>query len=217
MTKMGTELVLLGIVGLYSFYSFSSGYMLGTSIVAIVAFLMTKSLKAVLGTFIGAILLRMLNDLLKPKVVHTMVPATLVPEGYDLKEGFQPKNPISIHQRITSNKGGAPLNPKVDVITGVLESPKILDSLQVSDVLPSEQGASMKTLPSSMKASEPIQTPSESNPPNSSEREPYPNVHLQNGPDSMGVATALATKGTGLFAGQPAADVAGTKLGPSAV
>ena len=216
MPKVGSEILLAAAFGLYCAYAYPKAYTIGTLVVATVAFIMTKSLKAVLGVFVGAIFIRLLGEILQPKVFRTTIPVTVAPVGYSLTEGFQPKDPISIHQRIQSNKGQPPLNPKVREVTGILESPKILDSLQVSEVLPSEQGATTKTLPSLLAGPDAIRTPPEGTAPNS-ELAAHPTSLLPNGPDATAVIAALATKGTSLFGGQPSAEVAGTKLGPSAV
>jgi hypothetical protein len=213
MSKIGSEFVLAIALGLYCFYAFPTGYSVGTMVVAGVAFIMTKSLKTVVGVYVGAILIRLLNSLLAPKTVSMAVKGVPQPSTYKgLLEGFQAKDPISVHQRIASQKGAAPLSPKVPVITGVLESPHILDSLQVSEVLPPEQGAAMKTVPSSVNGPDSIPTPSEYSSPNKV-MNPPPVPLLPNGPDSSAVVTALATKGTSLFGGQPSAEVKATMVG----
>jgi hypothetical protein len=213
MSKIGSEFVLAIALGLYCFYAFPTAYSVGTMVVAAVAFIMTKSLKAVVGVFIGSILLRLLNGLLAPKTVIMAVKGVPPPSMYNgMMEGFQSKDPISVHQRIASQKGAAPLSPKVPVITGVLESPHILDSLQVSEVLPPEQGAAMKTVPSSVAGPDSIPTPSEYSSPDKVMKPP-PVALLPNGPDNSAVVTALATKGTSLFGGHPSSEVKGTTVG----
>jgi hypothetical protein len=124
------------------------------------------------------------------------------------KEGFQPKDPISIHQRIAKEKNDVSSKLKVPVITGVLESPEILSSLQISKVGSAEEGGPMETQAASMKAPEIIPTPMELSPSSSDAKAPLmANPPLQNGPDTTGVATALATKGSTLMTGTPSSEV----------
>ena len=131
-------------------------------------------------------------------------------------EGFQARDPKSIHTRIESAKGPGPLAPKVDHVTGVLESPEILDSAPLQGhATPDVEGASITSIPApaSAKASVAIYAPAEDTIPASRVSEnahPTANPFLQNGEDVEGVVTSLFERGTDLM--KPAvasSDVAG--------
>jgi hypothetical protein len=185
-------------------------------IVSLVLYVVTKSVTSVIVLFAGAALLRLfiVEGPKNPTLPGSEVKNSAYTEQQ--REGFQPRDPISIHQRIEDNKSGSPLKPKTSTITGVLESPEILDSLQISPVLPAEQGCAMNTLPAPVKAAEIIPTPPELTPTSTSvENAPLSNPVLQNGPDNESMFTALIAKGTALFKGQPAANEKGVSSGPS--
>jgi hypothetical protein len=222
MVKSGTEVLILGGVILFSLATFPTTYMTATVVLSVIAYLMSNSLVTVLGIFIGANFLRLF---ISPRADTTLVK----PEKADVevsryteqqREGFQAKDPITIHQRITAQKAAGPLKPKVDTVTGVLESPEILDALQITEVRPVEQGGAMKTRPASLKAPEIIPTPPELTPPSEKsvgDAPPVANPVLQNGQDNEGVFTALIAKGTSLFKGNPTSNVpAASTSGPSA-
>lgn len=205
MAKVGLEAGILVLAVLFALYTFPTNYMTATAVVAVVVFVLNKSVMAVLGVFIGAAVLRLFID------VNPKRPAPKLPMP---NESFAPapKDPISIHQRITSQKTGAPLAP-LSTVTGVLESPHILNSLQVSEVVPGEMGATMKTLPASVKLPEIIATPPELSPQSSESQVPFKaNPMLQNGEDTDSILTALVSKGTSLFAGQPSSELASAKM-----
>jgi hypothetical protein len=189
------------------------------TVLALLAYIVSKSVATVTVIFVTAILLRLFTQ--PYSTTPLALPGSEVkPSIYteQQKEGFQPKDPISIHQRITKEKGSGPLKPATNVITGVLESPEILSSLQISAVSPVEQGAAGSVRPASLKAPEIIPTPPELTPSvSSAQTVPISNPVLQNGPDKQGVLTALVTKGTALFMGHPSAEVHGaSKSGPAA-
>lgn len=213
MSEVRTEMfILLGAV-LFALFTFPTNYMTATAVLALIAYLLSKSVVTVLGIFIGAAILRIFLPVEMKSLPGSDVPISRYTEQqkYRGKEGFQPKDPISVHQRITSNKTGEPLKP-LNTITGVLESPDILNSLQISAVLPVEQGGSMCTGPASLKAPEIIATPPELSPSSATvglKPAPQANPVLQFGEDVEGVATALVTKGTALFNGHPSSNVAG--------
>jgi hypothetical protein len=112
-------------------------------------------------------------------------------------EGFQARDPVSIHERIAAAKQ---VQGKVQTITGVLESPSILDNVPLkpmqeltSDATP---GAS---IPASAKARVIINPPAEGfvpAPKGSEERLLKRNPYLQNGEDDDGIEAALISKGT---------------------
>ena len=134
--KTDVDLILAGFGALYIVLTFPQGLLILTAVVAVAVYLYTKSMRNVVGTFALMILLNFLTSALTPKVIKVASLTNTVPEGFQVKapEGFQVKDPVSIHQRIKEAKKGAPLNPKVSQISGVLESPEILDSLQISEI-----------------------------------------------------------------------------------
>jgi hypothetical protein len=211
----GEIFILLAVV-VYGLLSFPTHYMTALCIVSLVLYVVTKSVTSVIVLFAGAALLRLfiVEGPKNPTLPGSEVKNSAYTEQQ--REGFQPRDPISIHQRIEDNKSGSPLKPKTSTITGVLESPEILDSLQISPVLPAEQGCAMNTLPAPVKAAEIIPTPPELTPTSTSvENAPLSNPVLQNGPDNESMFTALIAKGTALFKGQPAANEKGVSSGPS--
>jgi len=121
----------------------------------------------------------------------------------NLQEGFaNTDGAVDIHARIVKEHTGQPLAPKVEKITGVLESPDILDNVPLmpyqelmSDALP---GAS---IPASAKARVAIYTPAEGfvdAPKQSKESPPKENPYLQDGEDYESVEAAMIAKGTDL-------------------
>jgi hypothetical protein len=131
-------------------------------------------------------------------------------------EAFQARDPNSIHTRIEGVRRPLPLAPKVAQVTGVLESPDILDSTPLQGAAtPEEEGASITSIPApaSAKASVAIYAPSEDTIPASRVSEnarPTANPFLQNGEDVEGVVTSLFERGTDMM--KPligASDVAG--------
>ena len=99
MTKVSTEQILLGIFVVYGLFTFPLNFFLATVVVSLVAYLMTKSFTAVLGIFVAAAFIRVLNYTLAPTTVSSPV------------EAFQVKDPMSIHQRVKTNTGPQPLSP----------------------------------------------------------------------------------------------------------
>jgi hypothetical protein len=128
----------------------------------------------------------------QPPVGPVAPPSGPVDAGY-------PKDATSVQKRIERVKGPAPLQPKVATVTGVLESPTILDAapLQPLETLASEAlpGA---TIPASAKARVIINPPAEQTVPrdNNPNKQLMENPFLQNGPDDEGVGTALIPDGT---------------------
>ena len=199
---MRAEVILLVIFFLYGLVSYKRNYLLVTCAIGIAAYFITRSIHVVVGVLIGSFVLFQFNSIMAPNIVE--------PVGYS--EGFQAKDPISIHQRIKDANVPPPAPP---MITGVLESPEILDNLQIASVGSDEVGSTRRVQPAGAKgSSEPIPTPQDSAdqlPASGSyERQvPIANPPLQNGPDNQGILTALIAKGTALFTGQPAAEVRG--------
>jgi hypothetical protein len=132
-------------------------------------------------------------------------------EGFQVsnREGFQPRDPISIHQRITANKTAGPLKPKSPAVTGVLESPNILSSFEIRTVAPEERGAAARTMPAAVKENFRIRTVEEATmPQKDSDAKPIMAPFLHNGADEEGEEMALLRKGTDAKV-MPAGDLEG--------
>ena len=190
------ELLLSTLLALYAVVTFPSGYLLLTAIVSVAAYAFTESYFSVLGVLILMTLLRIIKSALLPTIEPSRYGAVGGPVGGAVVgvEGFQPKDPISIHKRVTDTKGGNPLQPKVQNVQGVLESAGILNSLQISEVAASERGAATQTLPAMVGMTEPIRTPLEGFMPNVASPDngaPRGNPFLQGGADDEAVNTAL--------------------------
>jgi hypothetical protein len=114
-------------------------------------------------------------------------------------EGFQSKDPVSVQTRLEEVRQPAPLAPKVEAVTGVLESPSILDNvpLQPMQQLMSD-AAPGKSIPASAKARVMIYPVPEGFVPNQGIQDvpPMENPYLQNGPDDDGLETAMIGDGT---------------------
>jgi hypothetical protein len=140
------ELVLSTLLALYAVVMFTPGYLLLTALVSVAAFVFTKSFFSVLGVLIVMAVLNFLNSALVTTIEPNKYGVITGPAGGGVvgAEGFQARDPVSIHQRLKDNKKEA---AKVSNVQGVLEAPSILSSLQISQLDPSERGASTKTLP----------------------------------------------------------------------
>jgi hypothetical protein len=193
--SVNTTLALLALVSLWVVLYYPVGYIVLTAAIAGAAFAATGDLKAPLGAVLVMILLRVLGDILKPAAP---------------REGFQAKDPITIHQRIVKEKVPAP--QKVDTITGVLESPNIMDNMHISQIRPGEEGFANSTQPAPNAMSGPsIPTPAESSmpQPTSTDAGVRMNPALIGGEDPTSVETAMTNKGSALYA-PAAADGAAT-------
>ncbi len=194
--SVNTTLALLAIVSLWVVMYYPVGYIVLTGAIAAAAYAATSDLRAPLGAVIVMILLRVLGDILKPAGAK--------------REGFQAKDPITIHQRIVKEKVPAP--KKVDAITGVLESPNILGNMHVSQINAAEEGFTNSVQPAPNAMSMPsIPTPAESSvpQPTSTDAGVRMNPALIGGEDPASVDTAMTPKGSGLYA-PAAADGAAT-------
>lgn len=196
--KKVLPVVLLALV-IYIVYSRRLSTAIATIGVGALLYALTDSKVVVAIFFVGSLLL---NGRSKPE-----------PMGI---EAFQVRDAKSIHARIESAKGPGPLAPKVDHVTGVLESPEILDSAPLQGhAAPDVEGASITSIPApaSAKASVAIYAPAEDTIPASRVSEnahPTANPFLQNGEDVEGVVTSMFERGTDLM--KPAvgsSDVAG--------
>ena len=116
-------------------------------------------------------------------------------------EGFQARDPVNVHTRIENVKGKAPLAPKVENITGVLESADILDNSPLQG-MPTD-GLPAASIPASARARVLIYPPSEETMPAPKESvrlDPKTNPYLHTGQDRLAEEVSLAQKGTDLYA-----------------
>uniref|UniRef100_A0A6C0K4K3 Uncharacterized protein n=1 Tax=viral metagenome TaxID=1070528 RepID=A0A6C0K4K3_9ZZZZ len=215
--RVKMELLLSTIIALYAVVVFPSGYLLLTAILTVAAYLFTKSYFSVLGVLIVMVLLNALNAVFLTTVESNKYGAITGPTGGTIVgvEAFQPKDPVSIHQRLSSDKRGLPLQPKVNQVQGVLEAPSILNSLQISQIDSFENGASSKALPATVGVTERIRTPAEGFVPNVPSPDlgaPRGNPFLHNGEDKEGVKRALEKT---LLTGEMHEE-AGATVGPGA-
>jgi hypothetical protein len=176
------------LVALYIFVTQPLTTSFATAGISVLLFAVLRSEGVVLGFMLASLFIRDLNKL--------FIPRPFEPVGV---EAFQVRDAPSVHTRIESVKQDAPLAPKVQEITGVLESPNILDNspLLAMDTL-AKEGVPGASIPASSKARVRIPTPAEgfSNSPNESvDRPPMENPPLQNGPDTDAVDTSLVEYG----------------------
>jgi len=235
--KVKTELLLTGVAALYIVLTFPFALMLLTAVVSGAVFVFYDSLTCVLGALAIIIVARFLTVLLKPEPLSNLPGFGSLTEGFKRKkqgfqnnnnnnnnnnntnEGFQPRDPVSIHQRIVNDKAQGPLKPKVQEVTGVLESAKILDSLQIANLNKAESGGSSSTLPASLSGIPPIRTPREEEIIKNTFNDlgPRGNPFLQNGADDSSINTALSSRGADLKMDHKAGDVAGITIGNGTV
>lgn len=209
-TSLNITMALLGISALYIFFYYPLGYAILTASIAVVAYLMSGEMTAALGVAVFMIFLRWIGNVLQP----VAAPASRVAAAAG-KEGFQAKDPITIHQRIAKEKVKA---PAVRGVTGVLESPNILGSLHIGTLSREEEGFTNSTLPASVNTpTMGIPTPAESSLPANanSDSAPMSNPALITGADPEAVQTAMVNKGSALSNGPAAANMAATTSGPA--
>jgi hypothetical protein len=196
--------VVIALVAAYNLYTQPLGTALTGLGLAAIVFATSKSLLAALAVLVLSIFVKDLNRMLRPK-----------PEPMGV-ESFQVKDPVSVQARLETIKVGAPLKPKVEAVTGVLESASILDNtpLQGMDELASE-GVPGASIPASAKARVLIYPPAETTIPAPSESvalTPKDNPYLQTGQDRLAQEVAMAQKGTELYA-EDSASMAGVATG----
>jgi hypothetical protein len=176
----------------YSLYAKSLSTTLTAVGLAAVVFALSKSFIAALVVLVLAVFMKDINKLIMPKKE---------PMGV---EAFQARDPVTVQERLEEVKTAAPLAPKVQAITGVLESASILDNtpLQGMQELANE-GVPGASIPASAKARVLIYPPSEDSIPAPSESvalTPKDNPYLQTGQDRLAQEVAMAQKGTELYA-----------------
>jgi hypothetical protein len=176
----------------YSLYANSLGTTLTAVGLAAVVFALSKSFIAALVVLVLAVFMKDINRMIMPKKE---------PMGV---EAFQARDPVTVQERLEQVKIAAPLAPKIQNITGVLESASILDNtpLQGMHELANE-GVPGASIPASAKARVLIYPPSEATVPVPSESVasvPMDNPYLQTGQDRLAEEVAMALKGTDLYA-----------------
>jgi hypothetical protein len=202
---------------LYTLYVTPLGVALMTIGFAAILFALTKSKLVFLAV------------LLLAPFVAPLMRRTVEPVGM---EGFQARDPINVQTRLEAVKTSAPLHPKqelpadynilnssakhVDVVTGVLESPDILDNTPLMEIEQiGKDGLPGVTIPASAKARVLIYPPAEDSVPaprESIKHDPMSNPYLQTGQDRLAEEVSLAQKGTELYA-QDSASLDGVASG----
>lgn len=211
--KVKSELIVAAVAAFYIVLTFPLGLLGLTAAISGAVYVVYKSVAYVAAALVASILVRLLTLALRPEPLSRLA-------GFNgLLESFQPKDPVSVHQRIVEDKAPGPLQPKTQEITGVLESAKILDSLQIANLNKAESGGSSSTLPASLNGMPPIRTPREEEIIKNtfSDLAPRGNPFLQNGADDSSVNTALSSRGADLKPEQGAGDVVGTNVGHGSV
>jgi len=170
-------------VGLYIFVVQTLPTALATVGLSLALYAFTHSEEIVLGFMLATLFVKQYNNLFK------------APEPVGV-EAFQVKDAPSIHTRLEGVRAAAPLAPKVQAITGVLESPSILNNmpLQAMDQM-MKDGVPCTSIPASAKARVLIYPKTEGFIParsdaieNTMREAPY----LQDGMDNEGINDALA-------------------------
>jgi hypothetical protein len=182
----------IGLLAAYILYTQALGTALISIGLAIIIFAFTKNETFLLCVLAVTLLIKPLNNVINSK-----------PEPMGV-EGFQARDPVSVQTRLESVKTTAPLAPKVQHITGILESANILDNtpLQGMDEL-SNEGVPGASIPASAKARVLIYPPSEDSVPalkESLNMLPKDNPYLQTGQDRLAEEVAHAQRGTDLYA-----------------
>jgi hypothetical protein len=186
------------LVGLYSLVAQPLATTMATVGISALLYMLVKSEVIVLGFMLASLFIRDLNKLFLP---HE-------PVGI---EAFQVRDAPSVHARLESVKQNI---PKVATVTGVLESPDILDNtpLQAMDSL-GREGVPGASIPASAKARvmiNPIAEAFMGAPNESVDRNPMENPPLQNGPDAEAVNASLIDDGTAMTEPEvPSSDMAG--------
>ena len=167
------------LVGLYIFAVQRLTTALATVGLSVALYAITHSEGIVLGFMLATLFVKEFNSLFK------------APEPVGI-EGFQARNAQSVHTRLEDVKVVA---PKVAAITGVLESPSILDNmpLQAMDTL-TKEGVPCTSIPASAKARVLIYPKAEGFIPmrNDSENTLREAPYLHGGMDNEGLTDALA-------------------------
>ena len=161
-----------------------------------ILYAVTKSKYIFLGVLLIMIVLKNFTRVVTAATAPTTV--TFAAADSVAVEGFQARDPVNVHTRIESVKVKA---PKVENITGVLESAHILDNTPLQG-MPGD-GLPRASIPASAKARVLIYPPSEETMPAPKESvriDPKTNPYLHTGQDRLAEEVSLAQKGTDLYA-----------------
>jgi hypothetical protein len=182
------------LVALYIFVTQPFATTMATAGISILLFALTKSEMIVLAFMIASLFIRHMNRLFIPNS----------PVGV---EAFQSRDAVNVHARIQS-VANQPV--PVQNITGVLESPDILDNTPLM-AMDGSHGVPGASIPASSKARVLINPVAEGfqNTPNMSvDANPTANPVLQYGEDEEAVNTAMLDNGTDIVGGVPSSNMA---------
>jgi hypothetical protein len=235
--------VAIVLLAAYNLYANKLGSALMTIGFAAVVFALTKSKVAFAAILLLGAFQKQLMGLFEPtlegyktdssdKELVTLEEFKKIYDGMNkTNEGFQARDPVSVHTRIESVDTGVPLAnknalpadynilnssaQKLNTVTGVLESASILDNTPLMGMEQlSKEGVPGASIPSSAKARVLIYPPAEESVP-AIQREamnPKDNPYLQTGQDRLAEEVAQAQRGTDLYA-EDSADFEGVGAG----
>jgi hypothetical protein len=193
------------LISAYSLYSQPIGSALTAIGLAAIIFAVTKSLSGALVILIAALMFKNYSSIFGANPQPFTPTITM-----EQVEQFQNKNAGTVQARVESIKTGLPLAPKVEVITGILESPSVLNNAPLKGVeerqlgaYDTPEGAPTTGIPASAKARVLIYPPPESEvpaPKGSIFMALKDNPYLQTGQDRLAEEVSLAEKGTDLYA-----------------
>jgi hypothetical protein len=189
--QIPTKNITVGLIVLttaYSLYAKNLSTTLTAVGLAAIVYAVSKSFVAALVVILLAVFMKDINRLIMPKPL----------------EAFQARDPATVQHRLEEVKTTAPLAPKVQAITGVLESASILDNTPLQGMQElSNEGVPGASIPASAKARVLIYPPPEATVPAPSESVasvPKNNPYLQTGQDRLAEEVAMAQRGTDLYA-----------------
>lgn len=182
------------LVGLYIIVAQPFATTLATAGISVLLFAVTKSEAIVLGFMIASLFVRQINQLFIPTS----------PVGI---EAFQARDAASVHTRIQTV---AQKPPPIQAITGVLESPDILDNtpLMAMDGTHGVPGASIPASSRGRALINPLAEGFQNTPNASLDTNPVANPVLQYGEDNDAVDTAMIDEGTDMPIEVPSSDMA---------
>jgi len=220
--------VVIVLLAAYNLYVNKLGSALISIGLAAVVFAISKSKVAFAAILLLGAFQQQLMGLFEPTLVT-------YEQFKEIQEGFQARDPVSVHTRIESVKTGEPLAnknalpadynilnssaQKLNTVTGVLESASILDNAPLMGMEQlGKEGVTGASIPSSAKARVLIYPPAEESVP-AIQREamnPKDNPYLQTGQDRLAEEVAQAQRGTDLYAEDSASfEGVGAGAGPA--
>ena len=183
------------LVGIYIVVAQPFATTLATVGISVLLFAVTKSEAIVLAFMLASLFVRHINRLFIPSE----------PVGI---EAFQARDPVNVHTRIEAVANKPP--PPVQNITGVLESPHILDNtpLMAMDGADGVPGASIPASSNARALIHPVAEGFQNAPNASVDANPIANPVLQYGEDDEAVDTAMLDQGTDIVGGVPSSNMA---------